>query len=43
MDLFRKKSALSYIEEAGATDQTTKLKKSLGAMDLTILGVGAIV
>jgi APA family basic amino acid/polyamine antiporter len=43
MDLFRKKSALSYIEEGKAQDQTTTLRKSLGAMDLTILGVGAIV
>ncbi|MHA0857976.1 amino acid permease [Paenibacillus sp. CMAA1364] len=43
MDLFRKKSALSYIEEGEATDQSNKLSKSLGAMDLTILGVGAIV
>ncbi|MEC0091102.1 amino acid permease [Paenibacillus macquariensis] len=43
MDLFRKKSAESYIEEGLAGDQSTKLKKTLGAMDLTILGVGAII
>ncbi len=43
MNLFRKKSAESYIEEGNFGDQSTKLKKTLGAMDLTILGVGAII
>lgn len=41
MDLFRKKSIQALIQEAGKKDVT--LKKDLGAFDLSMLGVGAII
>lgn len=41
MSLFRKKSISALIREAGQKDTT--LKKELGAFDLTMLGIGAII
>ncbi|WP_374717942.1 amino acid permease [Neobacillus sp.] len=41
MNLFRKKSIQALIQEAGNKEVT--LKKDLGAFDLTMLGIGAIV
>lgn len=41
MDLFRKKSIDSLLRESGA--RGASLKKDLGAFDLTMLGVGAII
>ncbi|MGJ7911799.1 amino acid permease [Neobacillus sp. LXY-1] len=41
MDLFRKKSIQSLIQEVGKKDVT--LKKDLGAFDLSMLGIGAII
>ncbi|MCD7035162.1 amino acid permease [Metabacillus sp. GX 13764] len=41
MDLFRKRSIASLIKETGQKNVT--LKKELGAFDLTMLGIGAII
>lgn len=41
MNLFRKKSISDLIQEAGQKDVT--LKKELGAFDLSMLGIGAII
>ncbi|MDN3017570.1 amino acid permease [Paenibacillus sp. BSR1-1] len=41
MDLFRKKSIQALIQEVGKKDVT--LKKDLGAFDLSMLGIGAII
>ncbi|WML57538.1 amino acid permease [Neobacillus sp. PS2-9] len=41
MNLFRKKSIQALIQEAGQKDVT--LKKELGAFDLSMLGIGAII
>ncbi len=41
MSLFRKKSIQDLIQEAGKKD--VKLKKELGAFDLSMLGIGAII
>lgn len=41
MNLFRKKSIQALIQEAGKKDVT--LKKDLGAFDLSMLGIGAII
>jgi basic amino acid/polyamine antiporter, APA family len=41
MSLFRKKSITALIKEVGQKDIT--LKKELGAFDLTMLGIGAII
>ncbi|MDG4656789.1 amino acid permease [Ectobacillus antri] len=41
MSLFRKKSIESLIQESGGTG--VSLKKDLGAFDLTMLGIGAII
>ncbi|OIK16205.1 amino acid permease [Bacillus sp. MUM 116] len=41
MDLFRKKSIQALIQEVGQKDVT--LKKELGAFDLSMLGIGAII
>ena len=41
MNLFRKKSIQELIQEAGQKDIT--LKKELGAFDLSMLGIGAII
>ena len=41
MNLFRKKSIQALIQEAGQKDVT--LKKDLGAFDLSMLGIGAII
>lgn len=41
MDLFRKKSIHAILQELGQKD--VKLKKELGAFDLSMLGIGAII
>ncbi|MGG3468325.1 amino acid permease [Neobacillus pocheonensis] len=41
MDLFRKKSIQALIQDIGKKDAT--LKKDLGAFDLSMLGIGAII
>jgi len=41
MNLFRKKSIQELIQEVGQRDVT--LKKELGAFDLSMLGIGAII
>ncbi len=41
MDLFRKRSIQELLQEAGQKDVT--LKKELGAFDLSMLGIGAII
>ncbi|RAK23080.1 hypothetical protein B0I26_10131, partial [Anoxybacillus vitaminiphilus] len=41
MNLFRKKSVDALLNEAG--NKGIALKKELGAFDLTMLGIGAII